>query len=61
MKKKKYNIEVVFSTPVYVTVEAEDVCEAMDEAEYQASQIFISNLNEGLLGQSDFYCEAQTP
>lgn len=61
MAKRKYQIEVLFSTPVYVTVKANDVYDAMDIAEVDATEIFRKNLDEGMLGVSDFYCEAQTP
>ena len=61
MNKKLYEIEVVVSTSIYVSVEAEDVDEAMDIAEYQASKKFEDKLYGGLLEASDFYCEAQTP
>lgn len=61
MAKKKYNIDVVFSTSVYVSVMAKDLDEAMDKAEYKASKEFRDLLDDGLLGASDFTCEAQTP
>ena len=61
MAKKKFKIEVVFSTPVYVTVLASDKYEAMDLAEDKASVEFERLLNDGLLGTSDFTYEAQTP
>ena len=59
--KEKYEIEVLFITPINVTVKAEDADEAMDLAESEATEIFKENLDKGLLGVSDFYCEAQTP
>lgn len=60
-RKKEYEIEVMFSTPIYVKVEAEDVDEAMEYAEQDATEIFRDQLDRGLLGVSDFDCEAQTP
>lgn len=60
-RKKKYEIEVVFSTSIYVNVEGSDIDDAMETAEYHASKKFEDRLNSGLLGTSDFYCEAQTP
>lgn len=60
-KNKKFNVEVVFSTSILVPVYAEDADEAMDKAEYKASEIFEKQLNNGLYGASDFDCEAQTP
>ena len=61
MAKRKYQIEVLFSTPVYVTVKANDVYDAMAIAEVDATEVFRKNLDEGMLGVSDFYCEVQTP
>ena len=63
MKKKEnsYTIEVVFSTPVTVTVLAEDVDEAMDTAEWEATKVFQEMIDSGMLGIADFECEAQTP
>lgn len=61
MRKKKYTIEVVFSTPITVNVEAQDVDEAMEIAEYEADLTFSDLLDRGLLGTSDFDCSAQTP
>lgn len=60
-RKKKYEIEVVFSTSIYVNVEAEDKYDAMDIAEDLAAEEFRDKLDSGLLGTSDFDCEAQTP
>ena len=60
-RKKKYTIEVVFSTPITVNVEAQDVDEAMEIAEYEADLTFSDLLDRGLLGTSDFDCSAQTP
>lgn len=60
-RKKEYEIEVLFSTPIYVKVEAKDVDEAMEYAEQDATEIFQDQLDGGLLGVSDFDCEAQTP
>jgi len=62
MKKKEntYTIEVVFSTPVIVTVLAEDFDEAMDTAEWEATKIFQEMIDSGKLGIADFDCEAQT-
>lgn len=62
MKKKEntYTIEVVFSTPVTVTVLAEDFDEAMDTAEWEATKIFQEMIDSGKLGTADFDCEAQT-
>lgn len=63
MKKKEnsYTIEVVFSTPVTVTVLAEDVDEAMDTAEWEATKVFQEMIDSGTLEIADFNCEAQTP
>lgn len=60
-RKKKYGIEVVFSTSIFVKVEAEDVIDAMDIAEDLAAEEFRNKLDSGLLGTSDFDYEAQTP
>lgn len=60
-KKKKYSVEVMFATPITVSVYAEDADKAMDMAEEKASEEFERLLNAGLLGTSDFYAEAQTP
>lgn len=61
MKPDKYTIEVMFSMPITVTVYATDEDDAMDKAEYKASEQFRDQINAGLLGAADFYCEAQTP
>lgn len=61
MKVKKYSIPVVFTTTIDVNVEAEDLDDAMAEAEGKASEEFEKLLNEGYLETSDFTCEAQTP
>ena len=61
MRKKKYNMEVVFSTSVFVDVMATDLDDARDKAEWEADLIFSDQLDKGLLGTSDFTCEAQTP
>ena len=60
-RKKEYEIEVMFSTPIYVKVEARDLDDAMAYAEQDATEIFREQLDRGLLGISDFDCEAQTP
>ena len=59
MGKKKYEIEVVFSTSICVDVYADDIDEAKDKAEYDASEVFEQHLNDGLLGSGDFTAEAQ--
>jgi hypothetical protein len=61
MKNKKYTIEVVFTTPITVTVQADDVDDAMSEAEYEASKVFATLMTTGELYPEDFECEAQTP
>lgn len=61
MKEKKYSIPVVFTTTIDVNVKVEDLDDAMDKAEYKASEEFEKLLNEGYLGTSDFTCEAQMP
>ena len=61
MAKKKYSIYVVFTTTIDVDVKAEDLDDAMAEAEDKASKEFEKLLNEGYLGTSDFTCEAQMP
>lgn len=61
MKERTYEIEVVFSTSIYVSVDAEDIDEAMETAEYLASKKFANKIDGGMLKASDFYCEAQTP
>ena len=60
-KNNEYEVEVVFSTSVFVTVMAEDADEAMDTAEFEATKLFRRKLNDGALGVSDFDCEAQEP
>ena len=61
MSKKKYTIPVNFTTTIDVKIEAEDVEDAMDEAEYEASKIFSKLFTEGTLEPSDFVAEAQEP
>lgn len=61
MKLHKYDVEVVFSTPVTVTVQAEDEEDAMAEAEYQAQRVFATMMAEGSLYPRDFDCNAQCP
>ena len=61
MRKKKYTVEVVFSTSLFVDVMAKDVDDAKDKAELEADLQFSDQLDRGLLGTSDFSCEAQTP
>lgn len=58
---KEYIISVNFTTTYEVTVEAEDETEARDFAGTQATEIFREELDEGLLGVSDFICEPQEP
>ncbi len=60
-RKKKYTIEVVFSTPITVDVEANDIDEAMDIAEYEADLTFSDMLDNKMLCTGDFDCCAQTP
>ena len=61
MAKKKYHISVVFTATIETDVMAEDLDDAMAEAEDKASEEFEKLLNEGYLGTSDFTCEAQMP
>ena len=58
---RKYTIDVLFSTSIPVIVRAKDEDDAMAEAEYKASEQFRELLDKGLLGASDFDCEAQQP
>lgn len=58
MERRKYDMAVDFTTTLYVTVYASDIDDAKDKAELKASEEFEENLNEGLLGSSDFYCNA---
>ena len=59
--KKKYDVMVVFTTTLSVSVEAEDADEAMDTAEYHAQKEFAYLLDNGKLYSADFTCEAQEP
>lgn len=61
MAKKKYHISVVFTTTIETDVRAEDLDDAMAEAECKTTEDFRKLLDDGLLGVSDFTCEAQTP
>lgn len=61
MKERTYEVEVVFSTSIFVSVTAEDVDEAMDLAEYEAAKKFEDKLYSNALEASDFDYEAQTP
>ena len=61
MKRRNYKMEVVFSTSVFVDVIASDINDAKDKAEWEADLLFSDKLDKGLLGTSDFSCEAQTP
>lgn len=58
---KEYTIPVNFTTTYWTTVEAEDETRAKELAEEQATAEFEEDLNEGMLGTSDFACEAQDP
>ena len=60
-RKKKYTIEVVFSTPITVNVEAEDLDDAMALAEYEADLTLSDMLDNKMLCTGDFDCCAQTP
>lgn len=60
-RKKTYTVDVVFTTTVNTVVSAEDVDEAMDIAECEASKFFSEYLENGLYSPSDFDYEAQTP
>lgn len=60
-RKKKYYISVVFATTIETEVKAEDLNDAMSEAEDKATEEFRKLLDEGYLGTSDFTCEAQEP
>ena len=61
MKESEYEIEVVFSTSVYIPVKAFDTQTAMEKAEDEAYDKFNKMLQSGELGSGDFYYEAQTP
>ena len=61
MRKYEYDVEVVFSVPINVTVKANDKYEAMDIAEDMAYDIFKKEFSEGKIVFSDFDYEAQTP
>lgn len=58
---KTYTIDVLFSTSISVEVRAKDKDDAMDKAEYKAAEEFRDLLDKGMLGTSDFFCEAQIP
>ena len=58
---KEYIIPVNFITTYQITVEAEDETEARDLAGTQVTEIFREELDEGLLGVSDFVCDPQEP
>lgn len=58
---KRYKVPVNFTTTYWITVNAEDEGEARDLAGTEASELFQEDLNEGLLGTSDFVCEPQEP
>ena len=60
-KIRTENIEVLFIYPLTVKVRAADLDTAMDKAEEKAAEEFRELLDKGMLGSSDFYCEAQTP
>ena len=57
----EYIIPVNFTTTYQITVKAEDEGEARDLAGTEASELFQKDLDEGLLGTSDFVCEPQEP
>ena len=61
MSKTEYDVEVVFSISIPITVRANSVEEAMDRAEFLAAQQFEKDLNNGMYGINDFDYEAQTP
>lgn len=60
-KTKNYDIEVLCSTIINVSVKAEDLDHAMGEAEYQAGREFLRRLLNNEYKLEDFYFEAQTP
>lgn len=60
-RKKKYYIPVVFTMTIETEVKAEDLDDAMSEAEDKATEEFRELLDTGYLGTSDFTCEAQEP
>ena len=57
-RKKKYRIGVVFGHTIMLDVKASDLDDARDKAEYEASRIFKSLLEDHMLGMSDFDYEA---
>lgn len=61
MSKSEYDVEVVVSIPINVTVRAYGKDEAMDIAENMAYDIFKEDLVSGDLKAGDFNYEAQTP
>lgn len=57
---KTYTIPVNFTVTYTIGISgAEDEARAKELAEEQAAAEFEENLNEGMLGTSDFACEAQ--
>ena len=55
----KYTIPVNFIATYWITVDANNEYEARDLAETEASELFQEDLDNGLLGTSDFACESQ--
>ena len=59
---KVYTIPVKFTVTYTIgVVGAEDENEAKERAEEQAAAHFENDLNDGMLGTSDFVCEVQKP
>ena len=59
--KHVFTIDVMFSLSIPVKVKACNYVDALDIAETEAAEQFRDLLDKGLLGASDFDCEAQTP
>ena len=56
-----YTIPVNFTITYNVSVRARNEAFAKEKAEKEASEMFEADLNEGMLGTSDFAYEAQDP
>lgn len=59
--KESYLIPVNFTITYTMSVIARNETAAKEKAEKNATELFEDDLNEGLLGTSDFACEAQDP
>ena len=57
--KQKYTIPVNFTTTITVDVEADNINDAMSDAELDACRIFSNLMIEGSLYAADFVSEAQ--